>query len=54
MAEGIFPSDRKNARVSPIYKSGNRDECRNYRPIPVLSTMSKIFEKIVFDLQIND
>ena len=41
------------ARVSPIYKSGNRDECSNYRPIPVLPTTSKIFEKIVFH-QINE
>ena len=53
LAEGIFPSDWKNARVSPIYKSGSRDECSNYRPISVLSTISKIFEKIVFD-QMNE
>ena len=53
LAEGIFPSDWKNARVSPIYKSGSRDECSDYRPISVLSTISKIFEKIVFD-QMNE
>ena len=55
LAEGIFPSDWKNARVSPIYKSGNRDECMrsNYRPISILATISKIFKKIVFD-QINE
>lgn len=37
LAEGIFSSDWKNARVSPIQKSGNRDECSNYRPISLLS-----------------
>ena len=46
LAEGIFPSDWKNARVSPICQSGNRDECSNYRPISVLSTISKIFLNI--------
>ena len=53
LAEGIFPSDWKNSRVSPIYESGSRDECSNHRPISVLSTISKIFEKIVFD-QMNE
>ena len=50
---GIFPSDWKTARVSPICKSGERDECGNYRPISVLSTISKIFEKLVFE-QVNN
>ena len=50
---GIFPSDWKTARVSPIYKSGERDECGNYRPISVLSTISKIYEKLVFE-QVNN
>ena len=45
--------DGKTARVSPIYKSGERDECGNYRPISVLSTISKIFEKLVFE-QVNN
>lgn len=53
LSKGIFPNDWKNARVSPIYKSGDRDECGNYRPISVLSNISKIFEKIVFE-QVND
>ena len=52
LSEGNFPSDWKNARVSPIFKSGNREECGNYRPISILSAISKIFEKIVFD-QLN-
>ena len=49
LSEGKFPDDWKKARVSPIFKSGSREECDNYRPICILSAISKIFEKIVFD-----
>ena len=49
LSEGTFPDDWKKARVSPIFKSGNREECGNYRPISILSAISNIFEKIVFD-----
>ena len=49
LLEGILPSDWKKAWVSPIFKSGNREECGNYRPTNVLSDVSKIFEKIVFE-----
>ena len=27
LSQGVFPNDWKNARVSPIYKSGEKDEC---------------------------
>ena len=49
---GIFPNEWKEARVSPIYKNGAKREPSNYRPISVIPTVSKIFEKIVFD-QLN-
>ena len=49
LPEEKFPGDWKKARVSPIFKSGSRDEYDNYRPISILSPISKIFEKTVFD-----
>jgi hypothetical protein len=37
----------KQCRVIPIFKSGNHMECDNYRPISLLSSISKVLEKIV-------
>ena len=48
-AQGIFPDELKLARVVPIYKSGDKKEVSNYRPISVLSFYSKIFEKIMYE-----
>lgn len=49
IATGIFPSDWKEARVSPLYKSGAKTDPGNYRPISIIPTVSKIFEKIIYD-----
>jgi hypothetical protein len=47
LAEGIFPDALKIAKVIPIYKSGMKDSINNYRPISVLPTISKVFEKVI-------
>ena len=31
----------------PMYKKGSKSLCRNYCPISLLSSLSKIFEKVV-------
>ena len=38
----------KIARITPIYKSGAKEEINNYRPISILTCFSKIIEKILF------
>ena len=47
IATGQFPSQMKLAKVLPIYKGGEKSDPSNYRPISILSTVSKIFEKHV-------
>lgn len=45
--QGIFPHHLKKTKVIPIFKSGNRSDINNYRPISILPAFSKIFEKII-------
>ncbi len=45
--QGIFPNRLKTARVVLIFKSGNKESTDNYRPIWLLSILSKILEKTV-------
>lgn len=47
--DGCFPNTLKVAKVTPIFKSGNKLEPGDYRPISVLPVPSKIFEKILHD-----
>ena len=49
MSTGIFPFDWKKARVTPIFKNGNKTDPNNYRPISVISLVAKIFEKLIHD-----
>ena len=48
MQHGIFPQILKTAKVVPIHKSGSKSDVSNYRPISLLSTFSKIYEKIMY------
>ena len=42
-----FPSAWKIARVTPVFKSGDWSDLNNFRPISILSVLSKIAEKVV-------
>ena len=44
---GIFPDIFKIARLTPIFKVGDKEDISNYRPISSLHYISKIFERCV-------
>jgi hypothetical protein len=46
ISTGTFPSQLKTIRTVPIFKAGSPLLCDNYRPISLLSTLSKLMEKI--------
>ena len=43
----VFPIRWKTAKVTPLFKSGDRDDLNNYRPISVLPILSKLLERHV-------
>ena len=48
-----FPDEWKMARVTPLYKNGQRNIPGNYRPISVLPAISKIMERILYNQLYN-
>lgn len=44
----VFPTQWKLSLITPIHKSGDKANILNYRPISIISTVSKIFEKIMY------
>lgn len=44
---GVFPSAFKTALIKPIYKSGDKGDVNNFRPISILPTLSKILERVM-------
>ena len=49
LSTGIFPSELKVSRVKPLFKRGKSSLFSNYRPISLLTSLSKIYEYVVFE-----
>ena len=50
---GKFPKSFKLAKVIPVFKKGDRNQCNNYRPISILPCISKILERIAYSQLYN-
>ena len=46
--EYLFPSDLKYANVTPLHKKDDTTNKENYQPISILPSISKIYERIMF------
>ena len=44
-----FPSGWKYSKVLPLHKKEDQLESKNYRPVSILSPLSKVLEKIVYE-----
>lgn len=44
----VFPGMWKLAKVMPLFKKGDKHSISNYRPISLLSTVGKVFERVVY------
>ena len=49
ITKGIFPDLLKTACVVPAFEKEDRSKKENYRPISILNTFSKVFERFVSD-----
>jgi hypothetical protein len=48
LSSGIYPSRLKFSIMKPVFKSSDKLDISNYRPIPLLPAFSKVFEKVIY------
>ena len=48
LSTSVFPERLKYALIRPVHKKGDTHLITNYRPISLLTSFSKIFEKLIF------
>jgi len=44
-----LPSEWKQARLTPVFKRGVDTDKTDYRPVSILTSLSKVFEKVIYD-----
>ena len=53
MSKCVRPNILKEANVSPLFTKDDPSLVSNYRPVPLLSTISKVMEKIIHKYMFN-
>ena len=46
---GVFPDRLKYAIIKPIIKRDSKQDISNYRPISLLTSFSKVLEKVIYN-----
>ena len=49
LERSTFPNDWKKGNVVPVFKKGDKQILKNYRPISLLPVCGKILEKLIFN-----
>ena len=48
IASSVFPASLKNANITPVHKKDCKNIESNYRPVNILSKISKIYERCLY------
>ena len=49
----VFPNNLKKADITPVFRKDEESLKNNYRPVSILPSVSKIYERCIYD-EIND
>ena len=49
LSSGVFPEAFKKSKIIPLFKNSDSSLLSNYRPISLLPTISKIFERKIYN-----
>ena len=47
VSNSIFPNSLKNTIITPVPQKGAKTSKDNYRPVSILSNISKIYERLI-------
>ena len=47
LKSGIYPDSLKISKIVPLYKKDDDTNLSNYRPISLLPSISKTFDKVI-------
>ena len=53
LSQHYIPLEWRTHLIRPIFKSGDKHDAKNYRPISLLCVVSKVLERLVFDQMID-
>ena len=48
ITSSVFPSNLKNAEITPVHKKDSKNTESNYRPVSILLNILRIYEKCIF------
>ena len=53
ISQSYLPIKWRTHSIKPIFKSGDKNSVRNYRPVSLLSVVSKVLEKLVYSSTVD-